>query len=231
MLNDRCQQIKACVRLAGLMEFILIVGTALALIPAPGFAAPKTCLVTVSVDPTQADPAVPGKGISYNITNVTGNSCQKTDGHKLFLNQNDYVQWAVTETGAPPASVQLTVTFKGSAPDTTHQAYSGPGGASFPASAVPLPIDKVTYQYDIAVFDGKNTYTDDPKIVVGTGMNLLWDAWMDEWKALQGLREASDDFREAAARNPQSRQRLQEELKTLGRIEGELQKLLSKSQK
>lgn len=230
MLNDHCLRTKTYGRLAGLMESILILGAALAFTPTLGFGA-NICRVTVSVDTSQADPTIPGKGISYNVSPVAG-SCQNTDGHKLFVNQNDYVQWAVSDgtSAGTTKGVTLTVTFRHSAPDTGNHAYSGTDKTgAFPASPAQLQTNNVTYEYDIAVFDQNTnkTYTDDPKIVVGTGMNLLWEAWEDEDQARTLLTEASNDLKEAAVRDPELSSKIQEALQTLGQIADQLQKLMS----
>jgi len=124
----------------------------------------------ITVDATKGDPNKPGYGFLY--TDQT-----KTPAHNLYVSASgsDTIQWKVAALNGTPGQTRIVISFPAASP------FASPSGTSSilalegtdtnATSALSVRKGDATYEYHVAVFDEVNNkiFTDDPKIIVGTG--------------------------------------------------------------
>jgi len=140
---------------------------------------------SISVGKVLASPPPPPPPVSYTVTiDVSSGSPSYSvsptgNPRRLYVKDGDTVKWKATTRAAHH---RLTILFVKETPFIDvkskrpvyafHGNEADEGGVGIGGTATLDPIASGAYEYSVAVFDDDNvllTYTDDPKIIVGSG--------------------------------------------------------------
>lgn len=183
------------------VAFVIMVGTCLAV-------GQDSYIVTIDVTTNP---------ISYSVSK--NGTPQSGSAYRLYVANGDSVAWNVTTGNNDSYSAMI---FFPTTPLYDRTSGRPTNSIVWSDRATPSPVSKVdasfaTYEYHVAVNDEvkKKTYSDDPKIIVGSG-NMGVEA---------KIRSAIDDLIQADTQlsgNP----KLEEEAKRIEAIKNELQHIL-----